>query len=159
MIDNVKGGDLLVVGQGWLGPTHVAILAPVWGELVVYEYTMDDRGLCVRTGRETPKGVQAHEILDFAASAGGAAHYPICRTLYPDEIDRLTETVESCLGRGPVAWGSDDVELKQNHGANVVAHTLQAIGLWTAPPQNWTAKSLVRSLTKAGIVRKGQYVV
>jgi hypothetical protein len=86
---------------GWAGASHVMVVAPVFGELLVYESTACPRPACVRTGRHEPRGVQAHRLSDvLKTSNANIFHYPLRRVLYPHEEDRLLEALESCLGRG-----------------------------------------------------------
>jgi hypothetical protein len=85
---------------GLAGLSHVAIVAPVFGEMIVYESTSFNRPPCLRTGRENPTGVQAHRLTDILDGGGDVFHYPLRRPLYVDEEDRLLNVLESCLGRG-----------------------------------------------------------
>jgi len=151
MIDDAKPGDLLTTSNFW-GVNHVAMLVPIYGDLYVYEYTHDNRPPCVRTRQEEPEGLQVHTILDFVASVGAPTHYPLRRELFVHEYERLTETIDSCLGRGPERWGG------QGTGANILAFTLQSVGIWAAPPQLWTPKRLIKALCRAGIVEKGEKI-
>lgn len=99
-MEEFKPGDILVAyGKGRLGRAkHVSLIVSLFGTPCVYESTMDERPQCIRTGRDTPKGVQAHHINDVMNA--DVYRLSLKRPLYPDEEDRLLAVAESCLGRG-----------------------------------------------------------
>lgn len=123
----IQAGSLSLpnIGQlgrwGWAGVSHCGVVASVWGEPLVYESTSFDRPACIRTGRENPKGVQAHRIDDVLNGGGDVWHYPLRRALYPHEEDRLLVAVESCLGHGYDFIGA------AKSGGGIVMRTLQRL--------------------------------
>lgn len=102
-MNDLQPGDLLVTyGMGWWKfkrVKHISLVVSVYGQPCVYESTLDPRPLCIRTGRQEPKGVQAHYVDDIEA-AGETYRLPLIRPLYFDEEDRILAVAESCLGRG-----------------------------------------------------------
>ena len=157
---------------GWAGTSHVGIIAPVFGEMLVYESTSFSRTPCVRTGRESPVGVQAHTVSDIVEADGDVRYYPLQRELFDHEVDRLLEFLESCLGQG-----YDTVSAGKTAGGVVSyfiskmfskdrpevmfcseldAAALQAIGvLQTKNPAAWNPNFLLRFLHRKGVIGKG----
>ena len=157
---------------GWAGTSHVGIVCPVFGEMIVYESTSFSRSPCVRTGRENPLGVQAHYISDIVEADGDVRYYPLERELYTHEVDRLSEFLESCLGRGydtagagktagglvsyfiSKMFGKDRPEVMFCSELNAAA--LRAVGvLQTHNPAAWNPNFLIRFLYKEGVIGKG----
>lgn len=87
----------------WAGISHVGVVCEAYngpyGDTLVYESTSFARPPCVRTGRQNPKGVQAHRVSDILEAGGDVYHYPLRRPLYHHEEERLLFTLEECLGR------------------------------------------------------------
>lgn len=157
---------------GWAGTSHVGIVCPVYGEMLVYESTSLSRVPCVRTAREGPVGVQAHFIGDIVEAGGDVRYYPLQRELYIHEVDRLLEFLESCLGHGydavgarKTAGGFVSYSISKMFGkdppgimfcSELNAAALQAVGvLQTRNPAAWNPNFLIRFLYKKGIIGKG----
>jgi hypothetical protein len=147
---NFKPGDLIVTyGKGWFGKyvDHIALVVSVYGRPIIYESTMADRPLCVRTGRESPKGVQAHYIEDVV-NLGGASYMPLICPLYADEEDRLLAVAESCLGRGFEFIGGET-------SSAFVARVLAEVGIVQQPnASKFRPQQLVNDMVAQGFYRK-----
>lgn len=146
-MNNFKPGDLLVTYQrGRLGAQHVSLIASVFGAPLAYESTTMDRPRCVRTGRDDPKGIQAHLVEDVVGE--NVYHLPLGRPLYMDEEDRLLAVAESCLGRGYEFVGGTTASA-------FVARVLGEVGIWQHKnARNFSPRRLVHSLVRQGIYRK-----
>lgn len=190
MPDDVKAGDLVAVsGRGPVswgiqlgtlsvpnipplgrlgGISHVGVVVPVFGELLVYESTSFDRPQCVRTGRTAPKGVQAHYLSTLLEAGGKVWHYPLRRELYFHEEDRLLAAVEECLGRdydffgagkswgGLVRWTIRRLISHENAAelfcSELVAHAWTQVGLLhTRNTESWNPNRLCRAAVRRGI--------
>jgi hypothetical protein len=156
MID-VSPGDLLISRVPWLWrrPTHrddIAIVVPVFNELVVYEYTMASRPACVRTNRPEPVGVQAHRLSEWVESVKKPAIVALRRHLYYEEIDALLKTTDPPLHSMSLDSFGEGGDANQAHlPVNFVAFVLQQTGIFEAPARRWSARALVRALIRAGI--------
>lgn len=152
-IEDIKPGDLIAIKTGRFNGVHVGIITPVYGNMVIYEYTTKPRGTCVRTGRTEPVGIQAHFLQDFLDSAAKVSCLPLCRPLYSHEEDRLLIAAELCLGHGQSSWGgvvNDD----SHNAAMFVAHVYRQVGVMQKSRSAWLPSSLISHLTKMGIVGK-----
>lgn len=132
---------------GLAGVHHVAILAPVFGELVVYESTTGDRPPCLRTGREKPKGVQAHRLGEIFANGVDVWHYPLRRELYPHEEDRLLVAVEMCMSRGYDYMGAG------RSGGGLFMRTLQRLKGSESMDQIFCAELVMWAWIQAGVAQ------
>lgn len=158
---------------GIAGPSHVVILAPVFGELLAYESTSFSRPPCVRTGRQNPRGVQAHRIGDILEAGGDVWHFPLRRPLYLDEEDRLLAVVESCLGRdydfigaGKSGGGlvmrllqrlKDGEDLSQLFCSELVVRAWIEVGIMIHKNAGaWSPARLVRYVLRRGICDRGK---
>lgn len=152
-IEDIKPGDLIAIKTGRFNGVHVGIITPVYGNMVIYEYTTKPRGTCVRTGRTEPVGIQAHFLKDFIESGAKVTCYPLCRPLYSHEEDRLLIAAEACLGQGFSTWGGlikDD----SHNAAMFVAHVYRQVGVMQKSRSSWLPGSLISHLAKLGIVSK-----
>jgi hypothetical protein len=197
MIEDVKPGDLIATSGkrpvslliqaatlgvpnigplgrwGWAGISHVAVIAPVFGEPLVYESTSFPRSTCVRTGRQAPIGVQAHTLSTILESGGDVWHYPLRRELYVHEEDRLLLALESCLGRGYDTFGAGKAGgavinwlIRRTFGrenigslfcSELVAHAWSQVGIIQCPnASTWNPAMLVRYARRKGIVGPGR---
>lgn len=163
-------GDLLAVyGRGWrrwFGIRHVMIVAPVFGKMVVFEFTARPRPVCVRTGRENPIGLQAHYLDDFlSGSFGRLRHYPLVRPLYLHEEDRMIDPVVADLcGHAPEAWESRHPLLHRlglancYYAADYVLHVWRQIGIFQVRRRLSTPRQLIRRGIAAGIIESGPWI-
>lgn len=152
-IEDIKPGDLIAIKTGRFSGVHVAIIAPVFGNLVVYEYTTKRRPTCVRTGRTEPQGIQAHFLQDFLDSDAKVSCYPLCRALYRHEEDRLLLEAELCLGHGREAWGGVTKDDWHNAAA-FVDHVLRKVGFYWGSRPSYTPSGLLSRAQKLGIIGK-----
>lgn len=152
-MSDYQPGDLIVRRKGRLqGVDHVSLIVSVFGAPVLYESTMEDRTRCVRTGRDEPKGVQAHYV-DDAVNAGGAFHMSLIRPLYVDEVDRLLEVAESCLGRGYEFIGGTT-------SSAFVARVLAEVGvIQHKNARHFSPRKLVSYLVRRGIYSNPTVIV
>ena len=198
-LDNVKPGDMFATSSkglasnliqlgclslpnigplgrwGYAGASHVFIVAPVFGELIAYESTSFGRPPCLRTGRENPKGVQAHRLSEILDAGGDVWHYPLRRPLYTHEEDRLLAFLESCLGKGYDFVGAGksgggvlarlvqrhkgSEDLNQYFCSELVVRAWIAVGQMTHKNAGaWSPQRLVRYVLRRGICDKGSLV-
>lgn len=156
MID-VNPGDILISRVPWLRrrPSHcdnIAIVVPVFNELVIYEYTMSPRPACVRTNRPEPAGVQMHRLSEWVEAVENPAIVALRRPLYYEETDALLKTVEPAIHAGSPHGFGEDGDANQAHlPANFVAFVLQQTGIFEAPARRWSARALVKALITEGI--------
>jgi len=158
---------------GWAGASHVGIICNVFGEPLVYESTSFPRPPCVRTGRETPTGVQAHFLSDIVDAGGDVHHLPLHRKLYDDEEMRLLECLDSCLGQGydfigaARAGGGRLIRTIQKFThkedmnlvfcSEYVRWAMTQVGLdYAANASNWNPQKLVRHVLRRGIHTRGK---
>lgn len=199
MTSDIRPGDLLFVsGKGFVsnviqlgclsvpnwGPlgrwgvagfSHVAIVAPVFGEMIVYESTSFGRPRCVRTGRENPKGVQAHHLSTILDGGGDVWHCPLRRPLYLHEEERLLEFLEACLGReydffsaGRSGGGrllrliqrlTMREDLDEYYCSELVIRAHAVVGLHQCRnSSNWNPMRVYRNEVRKGIIERGQLI-
>lgn len=203
MFDDIKSGDLIAVsGKGpissliqvatlslpnvgplgrWglAGASHVGVVSWAFperstsGAPLVYESTSFERPMCVRTGRENPKGVQAHYLDEIIAGGGDVWHYPLRRPLYDHEADRLLAFLESCLGRGYDFLGAGKSgggllmrsiqRLKGKEDMNMIFCSELVVRAWIAlgimvhkNAGAWSPARLVRYVLRRGICGSGR---
>lgn len=167
-----------VLGLGKLGLSgisHVGVVAQVFDQMIVYESTSFDRPQCVRTGRQKPKGVQAHRLSTILDAGGDVFHYPLKRPLYDHEEFRLLGALEECLGRdydmfgaatawgGLLRWSARRLVAKENLASlfcsELVAHAWGQIGLLQTPSSDiWNPARLARFAVRQGICHKPRRV-
>lgn len=198
-MDDLKAGDLIAISgkaivsnliqlgtcsvpnigplgrRGLAGISHVGVVAPVWGEMLVYESTSFGRPPCVRTGRQDPKGVQVHWLSSILEAGGDVFHYPIRRSLYEHEENRLLEALESCVGRdydyigagrawgGVVAWMASRILEKEKLASmfcsELVAHAWNQVGILQCRNAGaWNPNRLCRYAVSKGICDKGRLI-
>lgn len=169
MLDSMKSGDIIATSVPGRPKSigHVGIVAPVFGELLIYENTMADRPYCIRTGRAEPKGVQAHHVSEVVEQATRAWLVRLNRGLYIDEEDRLLAVVEGYLGHGPEyvrdgrkLYGTLLTKIRRQLSpepylaAEMVQLALMQVGLFASEEVGaHTPKSLVWELVAKGICR------
>lgn len=111
---DLKPGDIIgFSGYGWISVginlvtygipfwslSHLGIVGEHNGKLLLYESTTLCDIPCAITGK-TVRGVQAQELDSrLARYRGKIYHYPLYRELYENERRRLTEFLNSQLGR------------------------------------------------------------
>lgn len=161
--------------EKYSGVSHVGIVCPVWDEMLIYESTSLGRGPCARTGRQNPKGVQAHYVSEFLSSGDTVWHYPLSRELYDHEVFRLSQYLESCLGRGydfagagRTAGGPLSYALTTLFGGDkqeylfcseLVAAAWKEVGVFqTKNPGAWNPNRLVRVGLRSGLLKPGNQI-
>lgn len=80
------------------GFSHVAIVGELHNAPLLYESTSYPRGDCVRSGKPVI-GVQAHWPEDVIKPGMKVFHVPLRSELYTDERERLTATLDRCIGK------------------------------------------------------------
>lgn len=112
--NQLQPGDLIgFSGHGWLsnsiniatygiphwGLSHVGIIGSYNGRLLLFESTTLNELPCEITGKPI-KGSQAHDLDTRVASYRGRVwHYPLYRTLYDHEAQRLNEFLVDTIAR------------------------------------------------------------
>jgi hypothetical protein len=130
-MNDMRSGDLIATLGRWGRVSGVAILAGYDLNLLAYECTTAERPVCRRTGRDNPKGVQAHKVADLLAGET-AIQLSLACPLFPHEEDRLLNMVEVQLGWGPPIVAGETKWAGEN--AKLVADALIALNRLTARP-------------------------
>lgn len=92
------GINVVTYGIPWWGLSHVAILGDHEGKLLLFESTTFNPEPCCISGKVI-EGSQAHIIENRLAQYQGKVwHYPLYRSLYDFEQDRLTKYLHATLG-------------------------------------------------------------
>lgn len=162
MYDWLKSGDVVAFKGKW-GVNHVGILAPVFGEQVLYEaYEGEDRPPCLRTQREQPVGVQAHRLGPMF-DTHKVVIYPYCRPLYPEEEDRLLALLEDLKAHNRDYCVSQVAETQRGKywNSELVATVLAAVGMARRFPRPGTIRParLVRKLVRQGFYKDGIAII
>ena len=151
------------------GISHVGVMgeAPD-GRLLLFESTTLDGLPCEITGVPF-NGAQAHS-LDAVVKAyqGKVWHYPLCRTLYENERQRLTQFLMGTIhtpydemgafrsGGVGLSWIESlfrEQDLTKIFCSEWVAASLACVGLWTTDNiSRWNPNRLTRRLRSAGVI-------
>lgn len=148
--------------------SHVGIVVDYFGELLVWESTLDCDLPCVIQGR-TVQGVQAHLIEPRINEYRGKVwHYPLTRPLYHHEDDRLRRFALCAIGKSydeigafrAGGFGFSLIESRLHEAAlnsffcsELVAACHNEIGIFpTAHVNRWNPNLLVRRERILGLV-------
>jgi len=183
----IKAGDVVgFSGYNWISAavniatygipffalSHVGLIANCPdGKLRLFESTtLDDNIPCEITGKSIC-GTQAH-ALDFIVQryCGKVWHYPLYRSLYPQEDERLTEFLMETIGTPYDAMGAfrsagvglsrieslfREQDLTSIFCSEWVAAAYTTVGLFaTDNVSRWSPNRLVRRLRRAEILLK-----
>ena len=162
--------NIATYGIPFWGLSHVGVMAnSPDGKLRLFESTSLDGDIpCEITGKSIC-GTQAH-VLDFIVQhyCGKAWHYPLYRSLYPQEDERLTEFLMETIGTPYDVMGAfrsagvglswveslfREQDLTSIFCSEMVAAAYATVGLFaTDNVSRWNPNRLVRHLRRAEIV-------
>ena len=182
----VQPGDMIgFSGDGWIsdfinlatygiprwGISHMGIMGEATdGRLLLFESTTLDGLPCEITG-ECFNGTQAH-MLDAVVKAyqGKVWHYPLYRSLYENERQRLTQFLMGTIhtpydemgafrsGGVGLSWIESlfrEQNLTKIFCSEWAAAALACVGLWaTDNVSRWNPNRLTRRLRSAGVICK-----
>lgn len=186
--DELKAGDLIgFSGRSWISAlvniatygipfwslSHVGVLGHAAdGRLLLFESTELDNLPCEITG-EVLWGTQAHQLEHVVNIYKGKVwHYPLYRSLYSDEDNRLTEFLMGIIGIPYDKMGAfrsagiglsfveslfREQDLTSIFCSEMAAAAYACIGLWaTDNVSRWNPNRLARRLRSAGVLRKSR---
>lgn len=180
-----KSGDIIAFsGSGWksdlinlatygiprISASHIGIVAEYYGEYLLFESTSLSNLPCRIRGNRI-KGSQAQRLAARCRDYRGKVwHYPLFRSLYRHEAERLTEFLVNSLGRpydeigafrsGGLAFGWLESIIHAPNLATLfcsewVAAALSNIGLLrTTHVSKWNPNRLIRYCRRHDIIDK-----
>lgn len=148
--------------------SHVGIVGEYQGRPVLFESTTLDDDPCVITGKHT-RGVQAHWLYERIEKYNGKVwHYPLVRSLFPHEKNRLAKFLIWYIGApyydigafraGGIGWSFIESRLHEPSLASLFCSEYCAaahcdIGLFlTSRPARWSPNVFTRAERAAGLL-------